>query len=72
MVKTEYAGEIVVPLSDVRSVAVTDGEGQLHEIGPAQLAAFDPRAYKHERPVAYSGRAFLSAAYARGNASSDR
>ncbi len=71
VVKTEYAGEIAVPLSDVRSVAVTDADGALHEIGPAQLAAFDPRSYKRERAVAYSGRAFLSAAYASGNAPSD-
>jgi putative salt-induced outer membrane protein YdiY len=72
VVKTGFAGEIAVRLSDVASISIADADGVVHEIGPAQVAAFDPRAYRRERAVAYSGRALLSAAYARGNAPSDQ
>lgn len=60
-----------VRLGDVVSLSIDDRDGVAHEIGPAQLATFDPRPYKRERAVAYSGRALLSAAQARGNAPSE-
>lgn len=72
VVKTEFAGEIAVRLSDVASIAIADGDGVVHEVGGALVAEFDPRPYKREKAVAYSGRALLSAAYARGNAPSDQ
>jgi putative salt-induced outer membrane protein YdiY len=72
VVKTEYAGEIAVRLADVQSLSISDADGTVHEIGPMELATFDPRPYKRERDVAYSGRALVSAAYARGNAPSDQ
>jgi putative salt-induced outer membrane protein YdiY len=72
VVKTDYAGEIAVRLSDVTSIAIADGEGTVHEIGPVQVATFDPRPYKRGGSVAHSGRALLSAAYARGNAPSEQ
>ncbi|HEX6266151.1 MAG TPA: DUF481 domain-containing protein [Burkholderiales bacterium] len=71
VVQTEYAGEISVRLSDVQSIAIVDTHGELHELGPLEVATLDPRPYKSTSEVAYSGRALLSAAYARGNADSD-
>lgn len=72
VVKTEYAGDVAVRLSDVTSITLADRDGVLHEIGPTQVAAFDPAPYKREQAVTYSGRALVSAEYARGNAPSDR
>lgn len=72
VVKTEFAGDVAVRLRDVASIAITDGDGVVHEVGPAQVAEFDPKPYKREKAVAYSGRALVSAAYARGNAPSDQ
>jgi len=72
VVKTEFAGDVAVRLSDVASIAITDADGVVHEVGPAQVAQFDPKPYKREKAVAYSGRALVSAAYARGNAPSDQ
>ncbi len=72
VVKTGYAGEIAVRLSDVASIAIADRDGVVRELGPLELATFDPRPYKRERDVAYAGRALVSAAYARGNAPSDQ
>lgn len=72
VVQTDYAGEITVRLGEVLSVSLVDTQGVVHEIvGPLALASLDPRPYKTALPVAYTGRALLSAAYTRGNVESD-
>jgi hypothetical protein len=71
ILRTEYAGEISIRLADVQSVSLIDSEGNIHSFGPHQLATLDPEPYKRSGAVAYSGRALLSAAYTRGNTSSD-
>ena len=71
VVKTDYAGEVSVRLSDVLDVSLIDSRGATHEIGPLELATLDLERYKARDAVAYSGRVLLSAAYTRGNTRSD-
>lgn len=71
VLSTEYAGEISIRLADVQSVSLVDSEGNVHSFGPQELATLDPAPYKRAGAVTYGGRALLSAAYTRGNTSSD-
>lgn len=71
LVHTEYAGEISVRVGDVHSLSIVDTRGEVREIGGLEVATLDPRPYKTHSDVAYSGRALVSAAYARGNTEND-
>jgi putative salt-induced outer membrane protein YdiY len=71
ILRTDYAGEISIRVADIQSVYLTDSEGNVHSFGPHELATLDPEPYKRTGAVAYSGRALLSAAYTRGNTSSE-
>ena len=72
VVQTQYAGDISIRLSDVHSLSIVDTQGEGYDIGPLELATFDPVVYKTDRDVVYSGRALVSVAYARGNTESDQ
>lgn len=72
VVQTEYAGEISIRLGEIHSVSIVDRLGDAYEIGPLELAHLDPSLYKTAAEIVYSGRALLSAAYARGNTESDQ
>jgi len=50
---------------------VVDAAGNVREIALSEIAMLNPKPYETGRGVQYSGRALLSAAYARGNAQSD-
>ena len=71
VVRTEYAREIRIRLSEVHSISIVDAEGIAHEIGPLEVPVLNVRAYRRDTGVDYTGRVLLSAAYERGNASSD-
>jgi Protein of unknown function, DUF481 len=71
VLQTEYAGEISIRLADVRSVSLVDSAGNVLQFGPDELATLDPAPYKRVGAVTYGGRALVSAAYTRGNTSSE-
>jgi putative salt-induced outer membrane protein YdiY len=72
VVQTQYAGEISVRLGEIQSLSISDALGEVHEIGPLEVATLDPAVYKTRRDVVYAGRALVSVAYARGNTESDQ
>lgn len=72
VLRSDYAGKLSIALDKVDSVSIVDSGGNVHEIGPLELASLNVATYRQATGVDYRGHVFGSATDERGNTTSER